>query len=79
MVGKLVILKGKVRGRSIELENETALPEGQPIIVGIMPTAADGGALTPEAQDQLAAELESEIALQTIHRMRHAGRSVREL
>jgi hypothetical protein len=79
MASNLVILKGIVRGRMIELERETGFPDGQAVLVGISQTPADVSDLAAETGEDPAAALEAEKALQTIYEMRHTGRSVREL
>jgi hypothetical protein len=72
MFKNLVIRKGIIRGQTIVLEGSHGLPEGQAVLVGI-------GVPDTEAKEELAQELEANEALGTIYRMRHAGRSSREL
>jgi hypothetical protein len=51
-----LVLKGVVRGKTIELEKETGLPEGQPIIVGIRLLPGDGIRLSAGAWADLTPE-----------------------
>jgi hypothetical protein len=77
MVQRLVIRKGVIRGQNIVLENDTGLPENQEVLVGIGVVSI--GEDETAAQEALAREIEADEALRTIYRMRHTGRSTREL
>lgn len=78
MFKNLVLRKGIVQGQTIVLQSPTGLAEGQSVMVGIgVPDTGTGEVQL--AQEELARELEAEEALQTIQRMRHSGRSLRDL
>ena len=74
MLEKLIIRKGILQGRTVVLESDIGLPDGAQVLVGIAVPAHD----SDSAKDELAQELEANEALQTIYRMRHTGRSVRQ-
>jgi hypothetical protein len=73
-----IIRKGLVKGQSIVLETATGLSDDQLVWVGI--AAPDGeGKDSASVAEEVAQEMEAAQALETIHRMRQAGRSIREL
>jgi hypothetical protein len=78
MLKNFVLRKGLIQGQTVLLEGDTGLPDGQEVLVGIgVPVAPVAG--TESAREELLQELEAEEALKTIYRMRHTGRSIREL
>lgn len=61
---KLVVLNGIVKGRTVELERETGLPDGQKVV------------LLLSTEESLDSDLHAEESLRAIYQMRHSARSI---
>jgi hypothetical protein len=63
-----LVVRGVIHGKTIELAEETSLPDGQQVTLHVIPE--------PQLEEAPEADAEAEQTLQTIYGMRHMGRSV---
>jgi hypothetical protein len=61
---EFLVRKGVVHGKTIELEEETGLPDGKRVVIGLC------------SEEELEHERAAEETLRAIYRMRHTGRSI---